>query len=64
MRVLERLRPFDPLANGPWLRDSLCRLCDAVDESVKAPATRRIGGRVRGVTLNDAVPVGKARAMI
>ena len=31
VRFLRFMRKFDPLAVGPWLRDSLCRLCDSID---------------------------------
>ena len=38
--VVRRLADFNRLATGPWLRDTLCRLCDAVGDAFEAEENR------------------------
>ena len=38
--VVRRLADFNRLATGPWLRDTLCRLCDAAGDAFEAEEKR------------------------
>ena len=39
VRLLEKIRDFDAMAVGPWLRDSICRLCEHITERYRPRAT-------------------------